>query len=406
MKVLLVEPSFPIPPKSTNHRDFLPLGLLKLAAYHREQKDKVKLVRGNKKVRNFKPDEIKISSLFTYWSSYVWDSVNFYKKEYPNAKVIVGGIYASLMPEHCKQSGCDDVFIGVDEKAEKCKPAYDLVDVDYQIVHTSRGCVRKCKFCGTWKIEPKFKYKKSIKDEICSNRIIFYDNNLLANPYIEEILKEISEVSYNGRVVYCECQCGIDGRLLTPKLAELIKKARFINPRIAWDHDYSEHKLIKKQLDTLVKAGYNTKDIYVFMLYNWDYDFIGMEKKRLKCWEWGVQIADCRFRPLNQTFDNYDQKNPQTSNDYYIHPKWTDAEVKQFRRNVRMQNICVRHKFPFYSKDLEQKRIDKELAKRVKSMSKLEIMRLHKNGKLSDYWYPDTVTIPEVSRTHIVPAPQ
>ena len=31
MKILLVEPAFPIPPKSKNHKDFLPIGLLKLA---------------------------------------------------------------------------------------------------------------------------------------------------------------------------------------------------------------------------------------------------------------------------------------------------------------------------------------------------------------------------------------
>jgi len=33
---------------------------------------------------------------------------------------------------------------------------------------------------------------------------------------------------------------------------------------------------------------------------------------------------------------------------YFIHPKWTDAEVKQFRKNVRRQNICVRMKTEKY----------------------------------------------------------
>jgi radical SAM superfamily enzyme YgiQ (UPF0313 family) len=156
MKVLLVEPNFPIPAKSKNHRDFLPIGLLKLASYHRDAGDAVRLIRGNQSSPDFYPNEVKITSLFTYWSKYVWDSVTFYKNSYPKAKVAVGGIYASLMPEHCKQSGCDEVFIGVDEKVEKFKPAYDLVEIDYQIAHTSRGCMRKCKFCGAWKIEPEF----------------------------------------------------------------------------------------------------------------------------------------------------------------------------------------------------------------------------------------------------------
>src|SRR4030066_2152330 len=113
MRILLVEPDFPIPAKSKNHRDFLPIGLLKLATYHRDHGDSVKLLRGNIYFPYFKPQEIKITSLFTYWSKYVWDSVEFYKYHYPKAKVSVGGIYASLMPKHCIKSGCDKVFVGV-----------------------------------------------------------------------------------------------------------------------------------------------------------------------------------------------------------------------------------------------------------------------------------------------------
>jgi hypothetical protein len=376
MNVLLVEPEFPIPSKSKNHRDFLPIGLLKLASYHRRRGDQIELVRGNQDFDSFEPDQIKITSLFTYWSEYVWDSVKFYKNRYPNVKVSVGGIYASLMPEHCKESGCDEVFVGVDDKVEQCKPAYDLVDVGYQIVHTSRGCVRRCNFCGAWKIEPTFTPKKSIKDEICSNRIIFYDNNLLANPYIEDILNELAEARHNGKVVCSESQCGIDGRLLTYSLASLLRKARFLNPRIAWDHSYSQHKAIKRQLNILTSVGYNPRDIYVFMIYDWHHGFCEMEKKRLKCWEWKVQIADCRYRPLKQIYDNYDPLNEQTRNDYYIHPNWTDSEVKQFRRNVRRQNICVRHRFSYYSRVLERK-----------SGSTTR-------DTIDDLWCPDKITMP------------
>ena len=354
MKILLAEPNFPIPPKSKNHRDFLPIGLLKLASYHRKNGDEIKLVRGNHFFSEFYPRQIKITSLFTYWADYVWESVRFYKENYPKARIIVGGIYASLMPEHCKKSGCNEVFIGVHKTAEKCEPAYDLVDVDYQIVHTSRGCTRRCKFCGTWKIEPEFKYKKSIKKEIKSNRIIFYDNNLLANPYIKDILGELKNSKHNGRVVYSESQCGIDGRLLTPEVAKLLKQARFLNPRIAWDHGYGQRKMIKKQIDMLAEAGYPAKDIYVFMIYNYEPDYYEMLKKLKQCKRWGVQIADCRYRPLNQTSDKYNGRLKQTKDDYYIHSSWTDRQIKLFRKKVRQQNITIRHGFDFYSKDLER----------------------------------------------------
>lgn len=353
MRILLVEPNFPTPPKSKNHRNFLPIGLLKLSSYHRHKGDEIKLVRGNEYFSDFYPSQIKITSLFTYWAKYVWESVKFYKENYPKATIIVGGIYASLMPEHCKMSGCDKVFVGVDKKAEKFKPAYDLVNVDYQIVHTSRGCVRRCKFCGTWKIEPEFTCKKSIKDEICSNRVIFYDNNLLANPYIKNILEELMNTKHNGRVVYSESQCGIDGRLLTPEVAKLLKQARFVNPRIAWDYGYNQRKMIKTQIDMLVNAGYPAKDIYVFMIYNYKQNYYEMLKKLKQCKKWGVQIADCRYRPLNQTYDNYSSRRKQTNKDYYIHPKWSDRQIKLCRKKVRQQNIMIRHGFSSYSSKLE-----------------------------------------------------
>jgi len=380
MNVLLVEPEFPIPSKSRNHKNFLPIGLLKLASYYRDKNHRVALKRGNKKREEieFEPDQILITSLFTYWRKYVKESVEHYRMLFPKSRIIVGGIYASLMPEDCaKYTKCDDVFKGVHEEAEKFPPAYDLIanphGINYQIIHTSRGCIRKCRFCGARKIEPQFSSKKSIKNEICSNKLIFYDNNLLANPHIEDILNEIANSKVKGKRITCESQCGFDGRLLTPKLARLIKKARFQNPRIAWDGPHSEIKEIKKQLDLLVNVGYPSDDIFIFMLYNWELDFTEMERKRKKCWEWKVQIADCRFRPIDQTYDNYNPKKTQTSDDYYIHPKWTDELVKKFRKNVRNQNICVRMGFKEYSKEMERRgmrdrRIREKITEQLRSM--------------------------------------
>ncbi len=397
-KILLVEPDFPIPNKSKNHKNFLPIGLLKIASFLRENNSKILLFRGIpksldgvSKLERFYPNEIWITSLFTYWSKHVNDASMYYKELFPKAKIIVGGIYASLMPEHCKEyTKCDEVFRGIYEKAEDYFPAYDLVDVDYQIIHSSRGCIRQCKFCGTYKIEPTFIPKKSIKDEIKSNKLIFYDNNFLANKYIENILDELTNATYNGKAVYSECQSGFDGRILTKELAERIKRARFLNPRIAWDNSFEEYKHIERQISYLVDAGYNPKDIYIFMVYNYEIPFEIMEEKRKKCFEWGVQIADCRYRPLNQTYDNYNPyMSEQTDKDYFIHSGWTDKQIRWFRTNIRKQNICIRHGFPFYSKILEHKKIDNGLIKKIKKLGSLEgkIELLTENN--IDYWFPE-----------------
>jgi hypothetical protein len=408
-KILLAEPSFPIPAKSKNHKNFLPIGLLKIASYLDDHGTEVKLTRGyshhslipQKELIAFHPDEVWVTSLFTYWAQYVKDTVEYFRRLFPDAKITVGGIYASLMPDHCKSyTQCDGVYEGVLEQAEKYPPAYNLLDdfngnhIDYQIIHASRGCKRQCPFCGVWKIESDFLPKKSIIHEISARKIVFYDNNLLYNPYIEDIMDELISLKKAKKLVWCESQSGFDGRILLEKshLAQKLKEAGFRYPRLAWDGKYSQEHSIKEQIDLLVEAGYTPSDIFVFMIYNWDFTFEEMEKKRLKCWDWKVQIADCRFRPLDQTYDNYDpHQMKQTGDDYYIHMKggWTDSLVRQFRKNVRRQNICIRQRVPFYSNKLEHKLADRNIISELGTLKTLKQRESYLDSLNVDFWFPD-----------------
>ena len=411
----MVEPEFPIPTKSKNHKNFLPIGLLKLASYYSKEKNNiVELARGKKLPTKFKkPSRIEITSLFTYWSEYVWRTVEFYRDHYPDpekTEIRVGGIYASLhfdkkdFKEKCLKYNVTPIK-GVITEAEDCIPNYDLVmnngnDLDYQIVHSSRGCLRNCSFCGTWIIEPKFESKKEIYPLIREGikkglrNLVFYDNNLFYNPNIENILKELSDLKKKRIIGWCESQSGFDGRILVekPHITKLLKKAGFRYPRIAWDWGYDQWPNIKKQIQVLVDAGYNKKNITVFMIYNWELDFVEMEKKRIKCWDWRVQISDCRNRPLDQLHDHYKPLKDQSSGeDYHIHPNWTDSEVKQFRKNVRRQNICNRQNLDYHSRLLERKKYyTKNQYNLIKSMS-IDNAKIF----LPDLWTPDQITPPQ-----------
>ena len=116
-KVLLIEPNFPIPNKSRNHSNFLPIGLLKIAAYLRSKSIEIKLVRyedandSKKKHDNsvqttldseiidavedkdeFIPDLICVTSIFTYWSKYVKSAVSYCRIKYGNIVRIIWNI--------------------------------------------------------------------------------------------------------------------------------------------------------------------------------------------------------------------------------------------------------------------------------------------------------------------------
>lgn len=357
---LLVQPDFPIPHKSRNHKEHIPIGLLKISSFLKDKNIKTELIYFNKDIEKEIPDIIFITSVFTYWSKYVIDCSLYYKEKYPNIPIIIGGIYASLMPEHCKEkSKCDYIIKGPIPEVEEFLPDYSLVDIDFQIIHATRGCPRRCEFCGAYDIEPNWSSKYSIKNEILKKKIIFYDNNLLANEYIEFILDELIELKKQKKVQYIESQSGVDGRILRKKpfLAFKMFKAGFKNVKIAWDGKYNTYEEIEKQLNILEQAGFKKRDLSIFMIYNTEIPYEEIEKKRIKCAEWGVQIIGCRYIPLNQTFDNYNPyKKGQTSEDYYISENWSDEKNKQTKRNFRKHNITIRFRLPFYSKILLKKK--------------------------------------------------
>ena len=372
MNILLVEPSFPYPNKSKHkaneiHKNFVPIGLLKLGSYYKDKGSKVKLVRGNetkKELNDFQPDKILITSLFTYWSKYVWDVVEYYRKLFPNSEIILGGIYVTLHHNNLEFKKLAlkykiKYYVGLHSEAEMFLPDYSLINgkISHHTMHIMRGCIRRCKFCGVWKLEPKMINKnteeviKEIK-VIGKNKVIFYDNNFLANPNIkkENMLEILANLRIKNKPVIFESQSGFDGRLLekNQELACLLKKARFQNVRIAWDNSIKDAPLIKKQINYLVKAGYPMKDVSVFMIYNFDIPYEEILGKFNYCKRWGVQINDCRYRPLRFTFDNYNPnlyKLGQTEKDYYIHKVkgWTDERIRMFRRKVREHNIEIRY---------------------------------------------------------------
>lgn len=124
LKVLLVEPQ-----KSRKfHTPYPPLGLLKLAAYHRQKGDLVKLVNGISE-DGLEPDIMHITSLFTYAWEPVHEVIRFYSTRHRRTRVIVSGIYASLCSGHLEQTFGDtiEIYKGLIPDVEELLPDYSLI---------------------------------------------------------------------------------------------------------------------------------------------------------------------------------------------------------------------------------------------------------------------------------------
>lgn len=265
MRILLVEPHY--------YTQYPPLGLMKLASYHRSRGSKVKLVRGTDPDINFRPDRIEITSLFTYAWKPVHEVIEFYHSLFPDAKIRVGGIYASLMPDRIKSYyPFVEVHVGLYEEAEKYMPAYDILedvekwkDWDASILFTTRGCIRNCPFCIVPKLEGKLRpVIKDIRRHIYPEhkRVILWDNNFLASPDWKKIIKELIDLD-----LVVDFNQGLDARLMNEEKASMLAKLRMKLIRMAYD-DIKEKKAITKAVNLLSEFGVNKRKIFIYALYN------------------------------------------------------------------------------------------------------------------------------------------
>lgn len=307
------------PPKGKNyHTTYPPLGLLKLAAYHRKKGDKVRLITEMNSAK-LRPDKIYITSLFTYAWEPVHEIIRYYSQKYKQSDIIVGGIYATLCKDHLKAAFGNKIRIhqGLYHKIENVLPDYSLIpEWRASILFSSRGCIRKCPFCAVSALEPNFRATRSIRRLIYPGhkKVIFWDNNFLASPYRENILDELEglnlEVDFNQ---------GIDARLISYRIAKRLRKLRVPLVRLAYD-TMGIGVSLKRAIDTLKKVGFRGRRILVYCLYNYPSPKDTPETFLLRIkdiMEWGVVAYPMRYEPLD----------PRPKNTY-ISPHWSPEQLE------------------------------------------------------------------------------
>jgi len=320
--ILLVEPDY--------YTRYPPLGLLKLSAYHKNKGNTTEFVRGTNGNVSEKPDMIYVTSLFTWAWKPVWKAIQFYSRLFPDSELSLGGLYASLMPQHAALSGVDPghIFKGIFKDAEGLLPDYSLVPewnkkVAGSIVFASRGCIRSCKFCAVPQLEGSLcALKNSIKDFIWPGhkRVIFFDNNFFANSRWENVLKEVEEL--NLRVDFNQ---GLDARLLSEKIARRISQLK-IDRFVRLSYDYMQMRPhVKEAIKTLESYGINGRNILVYALYNFTDGPQDLFDRIKDILSWGAVCYPMRYQPLNTLAKNR-----------YIAPKWNKTRLNAVQRARRV----------------------------------------------------------------------
>lgn len=176
---------------------------------------------------------------------------------------------------------------------------------------TSRGCIRRCRFCAVPQIEGDL---RELAD--WEPRPVVCDNNLLAcsRAHFDKVidkLKGVPQVDFNQ---------GLDARLLTDYHADRLAELDTRLVRLAWDHVKLE-SAVMVAYERLRRAGFWKERIRVYVLIGFD-DTPADALYRLESIKaLGVWPNPMRYQPLD-----VEKRNG------YVASGWTDAELKRFMR--------------------------------------------------------------------------
>ena len=228
------------------------------------------------------PDYILVTSAMTYWYLGVKWIIELLKSLYPKVTIVLGGIYASLCPEHASKLGADLVDTDRSEPVSPY-PAFDLYKtIPYGVLMTSFGCPFSCKYCASKILWPcyhrrpleavieDFEFQKSlgIKD------IAFYDDALLLDK--EKYFYPLTEMIAKDSDIRMHTPNGLHVRQIDEECAEILYNRNFktirlslesIDPKVA--HDSSD-KVARAEYSQAVRnlhdAGYTDKDCETYIL--------------------------------------------------------------------------------------------------------------------------------------------
>lgn len=288
--ILLIEPGY--------KNKYPPLGLMKIAQYHgpHGKRDRVRFIKGeDESVLGTAWDRIYVTTLFSFEFPRIAQSIDFALKVANGLsdKVFVGGIAASLMHQRfldeprwrgvrfikglLSQSPADSLQL--DDFSEELysddtngpmiedlTPDYSILNqIDYQypvrdayFAYTSRGCIRKCTFCGVPKLEGGQRDTDSLTALVKSidklygpkKDLILMDNNVVASARFKEIMAEIRDLGFvpgakiqrpNERTAVArrvDFNQGVDARILCkdPVFLRELSSICLRPLRIAFDH--------------------------------------------------------------------------------------------------------------------------------------------------------------------------
>lgn len=216
--------------------DFPNYALMKISAWHKAQGDTVE------------------------W----WMPLAEYDRVY-SSKVFTFTPECDYLPQNTVRGGTGyGIYEDLPDEIDGMFPDYSIYpDCDYAIGFLTRGCIRHCPWCVVPRKEGQIRTYLSWRDikRPDSRDIVFMDNNVLACPWglleIEDMIGEDVRVDFNQ---------GLDARLITPEVAEMLARLKWIQfIRMSADTD-AMLDVVLRAIERLKQYGVKPWRVFVYIL--------------------------------------------------------------------------------------------------------------------------------------------
>ena len=183
-------------------------------------------------------DLVLIQTVMTYWYLGPREVIEDVRRICPNAKIVLGGVYATLCPDHAKGLGADIVISGSDllpifnhlnlSPPSTPQPAWwnGYPRIESAAIKITQGCPFRCSYCSVSLLGDSFtvrpietcvaELKRAI--EVGAEDIAFYDDALLAQPE-KGLLPFLDAVSSEGLRANFHTPNALHCRFLTSDIA-------------------------------------------------------------------------------------------------------------------------------------------------------------------------------------------
>jgi radical SAM superfamily enzyme YgiQ (UPF0313 family) len=273
-------------------------------------------------------DAVLIQTLMTYWYPGVREVIEDVRRFRPTAKIILGGVYATLCPSHARSLGADLVIEGCN-----LDPLWEILSIrpvpgvpvrpptgqKYGIIKLTDGCPFRCSYCASSLFNPEFSIRPTrecvaeLEQLVRSGiqNIAFYDDALLfrpeegLRPFLEEVVRLEFPLSFHT-------PNALNARFVTEDLAHLMVKSGFVSFFIGLEsgsdswHQSKGGKITVEEFVTAVrhlrKAGARFITIYIIAGHP-DSDGQSLEQSMEFAHENGTRVLLSEFSPIPGTED-------------------------------------------------------------------------------------------------------